>query len=84
MSKVQTLIVSCLVTISLALSAWAEEKLPHPETYVPSAQTKPIKAVFDDPSDLIFHGARLCFVSHVCSFTKVGGSASPVISNFLL
>jgi len=42
----------CLVLILVPLASQAEEKLPYPETYVPSAQEKQIKAVFDDPRDL--------------------------------
>jgi hypothetical protein len=42
-----------LVLILAPLASRAEEKLPNPETYVPSAQVKPVKAVFDDPSDLL-------------------------------
>jgi len=42
-----------ILTIALLpLSGWAEEKLPHPETYLPSCETKPVKEVLDDPTDL--------------------------------
>ncbi|MBW1900853.1 MAG: DUF1329 domain-containing protein [Deltaproteobacteria bacterium] len=46
-------LLALFLTISLLpLSGWAEEKLPHPETYIPSCERKLVKAVFDDPTDL--------------------------------
>ena len=54
MTRVQTLIVSCLVTLSLALSAWADEKLPNPGTYLPRAhEVKKMLHIVDDTRDLL-------------------------------
>ncbi len=43
-----------LYVILLSLSAWAEESLPHPDTYLPAAsEAKKIYRIVDDPRDLM-------------------------------
>ena len=61
-------LIFCLVSTFLPMAAQAEEKLSHPETYVLSAQEEPVKAVFDDPSDLFVKQPFKDFVpADVCS-----------------
>ena len=47
-------LILCMALILLPLAVWAEEKLPHPDTYLPHpSKTKDIRKMLDDPKDLV-------------------------------
>jgi len=51
---IKLLLVFCLSTAFLASAAFAEEQLPHPDTYLPDAKdVHKIIKLYDDPTDLM-------------------------------
>jgi len=67
---VKYLLVGFLSTGLLASAVFAEEKLPGPETYVPSAEDKPKRPLFDDPTPVALKDILPAVVYNYVTYDK--------------